>query len=160
MPASHIIGVSALVAGLLASSAGPASSSAQVTRGDFAPLSSAGETIEGHASMIRTGDGRTKVSAQVSGLEPGNTYASHVHTGTCAQLLGHYQQVVGGGSTPPNELWVSSDPKDPQAGLTASASGNASGHGTAPWTAREEARSVVIHATPTGGPRLACADLT
>jgi hypothetical protein len=159
MPARRTIGLAVLVAALLALGAMPASSSAQVTSGDFHPLTPGGAGIEGHAQMIRTADGRTKVSVQVSGLEPGKVYPSHVHTGTCAEMLGHYKNDPDGSSTPPNELWLSSDPKDPAAKLIANSAGNASGNGTAPWTARPDAKSVVIHSSPAGPTRLVCADL-
>lgn len=138
----------------------PAGSSAQVTRGRFEPLD-VDEGITGHAKMVRTGDGRTKISVQVGGLQPGATYPSHVHNQACDDDRGggHYQDQVGGDTTPPNELWPSSDPMDPAAGLIANGAGNASGHGTAPWVARPEARSVVIHQTGNPAIRIACADL-
>jgi hypothetical protein len=163
MPASRTIGLAALVVGLLILGAGPASSSAQVTQGDFAPLSTTppGVEITGHATMIRTGDGRTKISVEVSGLDPDKTYASHVHSGLCSTTSTHYKYDPNGAGSPPNELWVSSDPQLATAGLTANSAGNASGHGTAPWTAANNAQSVVIHdpALPSSSNRIACADL-
>ena len=162
MLASRKVAVAALVVGLLGGAATPASSSAQVTTGDFQTLDDPpGVEVEGHATMIRTGDGRTKISVEVSGLEPGAQYGSHVHNQLCdtGRGGGHYQDVPAGGTTPPNELWPSSDPKNPTAGLIANAAGNASGNGTAPWIARPEAHSVVIHQTGNPSVRIACADL-
>ena len=162
MPARRTLAVTVLAAALLIGGVPHASSSAQVTQGDFEPLDIPDLDIDGHATMIRTGDGRTKISVEVSGLEPGLTYPSHVHNLACGDMRGggHYQDVPGGSAAPPNELWPSSDPKDPNAGLIANPAGNASGHGTAPWVARPEARSVVIHQSGNPAVRIACADLT
>jgi len=164
MLASPIRRLTTLATALIAvlALAGPALSSAQVTQGAFAPLTDGDFGVTGHAKMVRTADGRTKISVQVAGLEPGSVYGSHVHNQACddGRGGGHYQHEVGGATTPPNELWPSSDPQDPEAVLIANASGKANGHGTAPWTAREEARSVVIHQTGNPAVRIACADLT
>lgn len=117
--------------------------------------------VSGHAKMVRTADGRTKVSVQAKGLEPGRAYPAHVHNKACDDQRGgdHYQDQAGGDAAPPNELWPSSDPADPAAGLVANGSGNATGHGTAPWVARAEAQSVVIHLWSDSAVRIACADL-
>jgi len=162
MSAIRITGVAVLFTGLLIGPATLASAGAQVTRGDFAPLDIPDYPVSGHATMVRTGSGETKVSVEVSGLEPGATYASHVHNRACSDMRGggHYMNDTAGPATPPNELWLSSDPKNPSAGLSANPAGNANGHGTAPWTARPEARSVVIHQTGNPAVRIACADLS
>ena len=161
MRTTRFLATAVLATGLAASAALPAASSAQVTGGDFQPLDIQDLTIGGHATMVRTADGRTKISVQASGLEPGATYPAHVHNLPCDEMRGggHYQDQPGGATTPPNELWPSSDPQDPTVGLIANAAGKANGHGTAPWTARPEASSVVIHQTGDLAVRIACADL-
>ena len=136
-------------------------------RGTFITLpegTTMGLTIEGVAQITRTASG-TEVKARVRGLEPGTTYAAHLHNAPCSvnEGGGHYQDVPGGPAAPPNELWLSSS-EDPTAGITSNDAGVAHGRGSADWVAREEAESVVIHAIPeggttAGGPKIACADL-
>lgn len=124
-----------------------------------------GNEIEGTAVLARTPAGTMGVIV-VRGLEPGVTYAAHLHNAACSATNpggGHYQDIAGAGTTPPNELWFSST-SDPFAGITANRAGVAVGRGSADWVARPEARAVVIHAIPVGGstaggPKIACADL-
>jgi hypothetical protein len=101
------------------------------------------------------------------GLEPGTTYAVHLHKEACSFAGnpggGHYQDVTGAGATPPNEMWFSSS-ADPTAGVTAYPGGVGVGRAAVDWVARSDARAVVIHAIPSGGttaggPKIACADL-
>jgi hypothetical protein len=143
-------------------------SAATKMRGAFTTLSAGedlGLSIEGIAQITRTEDG-TAVKVVVRGLEPGTTYAAHLHNAPCAAPLfggGHYKNDPAGPSMPPNELWLSST-DDPMAGITANAGGVAIGFGSADWVARPEAQSVVIHFIPpggttAGGPKIACADL-
>jgi large repetitive protein len=128
--------------------------------GDFLGL-----TIEGIAQITRSDDG-TAVKVVVRGLEPGATYAAHLHNAPCSDANpggGHYKDDPAGASVPPNELWLSST-SDPMAGITSNAGGVAFGRGSADWVARPEAQSVVIHFIPpggntAGGPKIACADL-
>lgn len=68
------------------------------------------------------------------------------------------------GAKPPNELWFSTT-SDLLGGITANRTGVAVGRGSAAWTARAEAKAVVIHFIPSngttgGGPKIACADLS
>ena len=147
------------------------SAEAGVNRGAFTTTAtgvSLGYAIEGRASIIRSGN-RTFVVAVVRGLEPGATYAAHLHNLPCSNTGpggpggGHYTHDPQGPPHPPNELWLSSTP-DPMAGITANRTGMGVGRGSAPWVARPEAQSVVIHAIPpggstAGGPKIACADL-
>ena len=125
-----------------------------------------GLEIEGVAVLARTAAGTTGVVV-LRGLQPGVTYAAHLHNQPCNFAGnpggGHYMDVVGGGATPPNELWFSST-ADPTGGITANRAGVAVGRGSATWVARPEAQSVIVHAIPTGGttaggPKIACADL-
>ncbi|MEZ5168620.1 MAG: hypothetical protein R2695_19875 [Acidimicrobiales bacterium] len=45
----------------------------------------------------------------IAGLDPAKTYGSHLHNGACATGGGgHYQDVEGGATVPPNELWLTS----------------------------------------------------
>jgi hypothetical protein len=155
--------------GVLAAVVVPASGAAAATSvGRFATLTAgttAGLEIDGVALLTRTRTGTTG-RVVVRGLEPGATYAAHLHSQPCSAMNpggGHYVHVVGGGGTPPNELWFSSS-VDPTGGITANRAGVAVGTGTADWVATADARAVVIHAIPpggttAGGPKIACADL-
>lgn len=150
--------------------AGP-SAGAAGNRGEFntTPAGAAlGYHIEGTARIVRSGN-RTLVTVVVRGLDPGVTYAAHLHNQPCGNTGpggpggGHYANDPQGPPRPPNELWLSST-SDPMAGITANSRGTAIGRGSAPWVARPEARAVVIHAIPpggstAGGPKIACADL-
>jgi hypothetical protein len=159
-----VVGALGLVtAGASAAVAAPAT----VTRGDFALLGSApaGTTVAGRAQLVR-GHDRTSLTVHLTGLAKGATYGVHLHNEACSAAMGHYKNDLAGPSAPPNELWASSDPKAPQAGVTANAAGNGQGRGDAPWRARVTARSVVVHidtahgGTTAGGTKLACADLS
>jgi hypothetical protein len=124
-----------------------------------------GLEIRGVALLNRAANGTTG-RVVVIGLEPGLTYAAHLHKDVCSALNpggGHYMDVVGGVTTPPNEMWFSST-SEPGDGITANRGGVAIGSASVDWVARPEARAVVIHAIPpggstAGGPKIACADL-
>ena len=145
----------ALAAGLTISSAFAASAlagGADVTRGDVnAFAAGAGQTITGHAQMVRTADGRTFVTIHVEGLAPATTYASHVHKQACAdgEADGHYRFDPAGAATPPNEIWPGP--------FTTDDSGVGNANTIALGTAGPAAVSVVVHAP--GGAKIACADL-
>lgn len=125
------------------------------------PTGAASTTMGGHAHLVRTGSGASLLSVHVTGLTAGAVYGVHLHDATCAAGLGHYKNSANPPATPPNELWASSDPANPQAGIRAGVDGVAHGSGKAPWRARPEARSVVVHVpgSTAGGTRLLCADL-
>jgi Cu/Zn superoxide dismutase len=153
---------------LAALGASPALAGPTKTRGTFQTLpdgTALGLEIEGFAELTRS-DAGTDVKVVVRGLEPGTTYAAHLHNAPCSDPNPggtHYKNDPAGASVPPNELWLSST-DDPMAGITANAGGVAHGRGSADWVARPEARSVVIHYIPPGGdtgggPKIACADL-
>jgi hypothetical protein len=137
----------------------PPANSRQMVQGPFVPTKDSGLRIRGTAKLIRGQRGKTKLSVHASGLPPTNAYPTWLHSGACAENAPAYMQDANGVPEPPNQLWASSDPSDPKAPLQSSPSGNAKGYGTAPWTARPEARSVVIHSPDAGNPPLACADL-
>jgi Cu/Zn superoxide dismutase len=147
------------------------SAEAAVNRGTLTTTSAGaalGYDVSGTVRIVRSGN-RTVVTAVVRGLEPGATYAAHLHNLPCGNTGpggpggGHYAHDPQGPPRPPNELWLSSTP-DPMAGITANRRGVGTGRGSAPWVARPEAQAVVIHAIPpggstAGGPKIACADL-
>ena len=146
----------------------PAAAAATKARGTFETLpegAALGLEIDGFATITR-GDAGTQVKAVVRGLEPGSTYAAHLHNAPCSAANpggGHYKDDPLGPSVPPNELWLSST-DDPMAGISANSGGVAQGRGSSDWVARPEAQSVVIHYIPpggttAGGPKIACADL-
>lgn len=146
----------------------PTAGAATKTRGTLETLPAGadlGLQIEGIAQLTRTDDG-TFAKVVVRGLEPGATYAAHLHNAPCSDANpggAHYKDDPLGAAMPPNELWLSST-DDPMAGITANEDGVAHGRGSADWVARPEARSIVIHYIPPGGmtdggPKIACADL-
>jgi Cu/Zn superoxide dismutase len=148
--------------------AAPAGADPTKDRGTFQTLpdgTAMGLEIEGFATITR-GDAGTEVKAVVRGLEPGTTYAAHLHNAPCSAANpggAHYKNDPAGPSMPPNELWLSST-DDPMAGITANSGGVAHGRGSEDWVARPEAESVVIHFIPpggttAGGPKIACADI-
>jgi hypothetical protein len=155
----------ALAAALLPAS--PVEASAAIGR--FSTLAAGeglGLDVSGVAVLQRTAAGTAGIVV-LRGLDPGVTYAAHLHNQPCAFPSnpggGHYMNVVGAGTTPPNELWFSTS-ADPTAGMTANRAGVAVGRGSATWVARPEAQAVIIHAIPpggttAGGPKIACADL-
>ena len=160
--------VALLAFGALALAAGAALGATDVKRGEFTTLpdgEAMGLEIEGFAQIKRSTEG-TAVKAVVRGLEPGTTYAAHLHNAPCSDASlggGHYKDDPAGPSEPPNELWLSST-GDPFAGITANPGGLAKGRGSAEWVARPEAQAVVIHFIPpggttAGGPKIACAEL-
>lgn len=124
-----------------------------------------GPDVRRTARLVRSGN-HTFAEVLVTGLEPGVTYTAHLHEGTCADVTSpHYKDDPAGPDAPPNELWPSSDPNDPTAGLTADDTGVARGFGVATWVARPTARAIWIHeplADPTdphAHARIGCADL-
>jgi hypothetical protein len=130
---------------------------APVTKGafyTFAEGPTLGYAIGGKATMVRTADGKTIVSVNVSGLTPGETYGSHVHNQACddGNAGGHYRfdDPVPGGDLDGYEIWPGP--------FTANAAGNAHGIAIVSATAGAEAVSVVIHAP--AGAKIACADLS
>jgi hypothetical protein len=127
---------------------------ATVTRGEFHSFAiGAGLDIGGHAQMVRADDGHTQVTIVLSGLEPGVTYAAHVHAAPCAvgEADGHYKHDPAGAVTPPNEIWPGP--------ITANPAGMASGRTVADFQAGPTAVSVVVHRPGPVPNKIACADL-
>ena len=129
------------------------------------PPAEPGPDVRGTAQVIRS-ETHTFVEVLVTGLEPGVVYDAHLHEGTCADPTSpHYKNDPAGPAAPPNELWPSSDPADPTAGLIADETGVARGFGVADWVARPTARAIWIHEPPAdptdphAHARIGCADL-
>ena len=132
-----------------------AANGAEVSRGRFhAFAAGAGMDISGHATMVRTGDGRTFVSVHVEGLAPHRSYQSHVHAAACDTGLadGHYKHDPAGPANAENEIWP---------GFTTNAAGIGNGSARSAWRAGAGAVSVVVHldAPAPGNLKIACADL-
>ncbi len=154
--------VAACVVGLggtaLAATPAASAGSAGVTQGALSPFAfGVNGTISGHAHMVRNASGSTIVSLHVKGLNPGSTYASHVHAAPCAvgAADGHYKHDPAGAPTPPNEIWPGGGP------FVANGGGIANGHAVANFTAGASAVSVVVHdlSLPSTANKVACADL-
>lgn len=149
-----------LVVALMTASPSLASANGAASSGSFDEYASGpglGYTdISGHAQLVRTGNGRTIATVEIKGLTPGQTYAVHVHAGTCANAASpHYffdDPVPAGDGPNGDEIWPGP--------VTANAAGNARGKTTVGATAGPTAQSLVVHATPTGGDRIACANLS
>lgn len=129
-----------------------------VTQGDFYPMGEEGEAIFGSAKLLRYSKS-TALKVHVRGLTPETKYPMHLHAGSCPEMGPHYRDDPSGPGEPPNELWPSSDPEDPKAGVRSNGDGVANGEGRAPWVARPEAAAVMIHNERTGK-MVACADLS
>jgi hypothetical protein len=162
---NRLVGALAVVALCALPSAAGAVSKARGTFQTLPDGAAMGLEIEGFAQLARDDSG-THGKVVVRGLDPGTTYAAHLHNAPCSAANpggAHYMDDPAGPARPPNELWFSST-EDPEAGITANPGGVAHGRGAADWVARPEAQSVVIHAIPpggstAGGPKIACADL-
>jgi hypothetical protein len=144
----------ALAAGAAAATGPAGAGGATVSRGEFHSFAvGAGLDIGGRAQMVRAHDGRTQVTIEVSGLEPGVTYAAHVHAAPCAvgEADGHYKHDPAGAVTPPNEIWPGP--------ITANAAGLAGGRTVADFRAGPTAVSVVVHRPGPVPNKVACADL-
>lgn len=147
--------VLAVGVGTAVSSSSAGAAGATVTSGDFhAFAAGVGLDIGGHAHMVRNSNGETLVVVQMTGLEPGVMYLSHVHAASCAtrEADGHYKFDPAGPATPPNEIWPGV--------VTANNAGVATGKAVANFTAGATAVSVVVH-KPGLAPnnKIACADL-
>lgn len=156
-----MVAACAIGLGATAIGAGAAGSidSATVTQGGLVPFAAgAGGSVSGHAHMVRDASGSTIVSLHVDGLNPGGTYASHVHAAPCGvgSADGHYKLDPSGAPTPPNEIWLGGGP------FVANGGGIANQRAVANFTAGANAVSVVVHdlSLPSTANKVACADLT
>jgi hypothetical protein len=128
-----------------------------VTEGDLYPMGPEGNKVFGSAKLVRYDRG-TDVFVHAAGLVPDTTYEVHVHVGPCSDMGSHYRHDPEGPEGPPNEVWPSSDPGDPRAGLQSDGEGYGSAEGHATWRARSEARAVMLHESQNGF-FVSCADL-
>ena len=121
-----------------------------VANGVFKPIAPY-TNIAGQALLVRKLDGSTDVSIALTGVGQNVMYTAHVHAAPCQFAGGgHYKidpLVVDPLET--NELWVKG--KSSPTGVLAT-------DATFTHLARGEALSVVLH-DPTGGAKMACADL-
>ena len=156
----RVLTVLAILAAWGVATAVPAMSTPASMKGTFNEYASGPslgyDDVSGNAKLIRTGDGRTNSNVQLKGLLAQTTYAVHVHAGTCADLASpHYffaGPVPDGDGPNADEIWPGP--------VTTNPSGNGSAQTSVGAVAGPTARSVVVHATPTGGARIACADLS
>lgn len=152
--------LSALMVGAVAGACSSGSSeSGQVTKGELKPFAAGtGQQIAGEAQMTRREKGTTFVSIDVTGLQPGRTYVSHVHKQACenGDADGHFQQNgAAAGVTPPNEIWLNGGP------FAADAAGKIKVSTEANYKANADAVSVVVHDStlPATANKVACANL-
>lgn len=150
---------SALVVGALVggTAVAGAQDAGRADHGGLVPFAAGPASLEGHAQMVRTGNGSTIVSVHVRGLEPGDIYGAHVHNASCDtnQGGGHYKHpdFKGGPDGYEDEIWPGP--------FTTNAAGVGRGRVVVPVRAGDTARSVVVHAPASdGGAKIACADLT
>jgi hypothetical protein len=121
-----------------------------VAGGAFKPIAPY-TNIAGKALLVRRLDGKTDVSIAVTGVGNNVAYTAHVHAATCQFAGGGHYKIdpVVADVVEANELWIKGD-SNPVGVLATDASFT--------HVARGEALSVVIH-DPTGGAKMACADL-
>lgn len=107
------------------------------------------DDVTGTAEMARH-DGGTTVTIEVSGLQPGTEYISHVHAKPCSNNGGpHYQFDVGGSELPPNEIHLL---------FTADEDGNGFMTAENQQTVDERAVAIVVHPVELVDNKIACAD--
>ena len=105
--AIRVVGLAA-VAAMALGVQGTVAGETIVTRGEFAAFATSSDpAFTGHATMVRTADGKTIVTVNVRGLAPSTTYGSHVHARACGDTFagGHYKDDLAGPASPPNEIW-------------------------------------------------------
>ena len=156
--------LAALAATVLAS-ASSASSGATVAHAELGPYTSVhagvlvntGVTASAH--LVATPNGRIVIRVTAEGLDPGGSYAVHVHDGACTDYLGHHRYDPSAPGTRDNEIWLD---------LDANAAGRAEDQVKVAAFDPDEPLSLVIHqhSNPdTGpgagppGPRIACGNL-
>ena len=118
-------------------------------------------SIVGNAVAVAI-DGGMRVTLNVEGLPAAQTFGTHLHKLACTDMRGgpHYQNTPSpttptdpAFANPTNEVWLD---------LATDAEGRATANSSVAWVPRKgEAKSIVVHAQPTGdggvaGDRLAC----
>ncbi len=132
--------------------AGPGST---VASGDFALLDTAppgSDDVAGQAWLAQA-DGATTVTIELTGLEPGREYVSHLHAEECAVDDGgpHFAFDEDGADTPPNEVHL---------GFTASEDGSGTATVTNDREVGDGAPAIVVHPADAMDNRLVCADFS
>ncbi|QDH10819.1 DUF1349 domain-containing protein [Nocardioides dongxiaopingii] len=119
--------------------------------------------IGGEATLVSDVDGAgytTTVEMSLTGLDPTQSYESHLHVGeTCGGFEGHYRDDPDGAGTPPNELWPtnpgwvagSGEPR-----IKAAADGTSYAEATVAWAPRVEGGLLALHRE---GAIIGCIDL-
>lgn len=141
-----------MTAAALTAAAPASAGGTDVVKGKLSALAAGvdrGYEISGPVRLQRRADSTT-VRLNVRGLQGRTTYMAHLHEAPCEQSGGgHYQDDPEGGTTPPNELWLT---------IETNPSGNGHAGSTEHWAVRDGDRSVVIHDAEDGA-KIACADL-
>ncbi len=115
--------------------------------------------IGGEATLVSTADGdarSTTATLSLTGLEPGASYESHLHVGTCDTLGLHYRDDPNGDGVPPNELWPTAPGWESGPRIVGDDDGTADAEATVPWAPRTDGRAIVLHRD---GGIVACATL-
>ena len=107
------------------------------------------DNAAGTAWLATHPDGTT-VTVQMTGLQPGEKYLTHLHAKPCAEDNGggHFKFDLQGPATPPNEVHLA---------FTADNAGNGFMTVTNPRPA-DGAKSIVVHPAEATDNRVACAD--
>ena len=127
---------------------------ADLSAGEFTVLDTAppgSDAVAGTAWVAQNKKGTT-VTVRLTGLEPGETYAAHLHAETCEVDDGgpHFAFDPDGPEVPPNEVHL---------GFTASDDGTGEATVTNDREVGDAAPAVVVHPADSMDNRLACADL-
>ncbi len=124
---------------------------AEIATGSFELLDTRPEgydEVTGTATIARSDDGTT-ITVELTGLQPGEDYISHLHDGPCRDRGGdHYQFDPEGMDTPPNEIHLA---------FTSDAEGNGSMTAENDQKAGPEGESVVVHPVDLIDNKIACA---
>lgn len=125
---------------------------AELRQGSFEALPDAPQDspeVAGEAFLARTADGTT-LSVDLSGLEAGAEYTSHLHVEACEPHAGgdHFKFDAGGSDQPPNEVHLAIEADEDGGAATTITSDNPDSQG---------AKSMVLHLAD--GTKFACADL-
>lgn len=107
------------------------------------------DDVTGTAWLARH-DGGTTVTIEVTGLEPGVEYISHVHAGPCSDNGGpHFQFEEGGSVMPPNEIHLQFTADRDGVGFMTAENGR---------TVDERAVAIVVHPIDLIDNKVACAE--
>ncbi|MBM7518550.1 ThuA domain-containing protein [Nocardioides nitrophenolicus] len=108
------------------------------------------------SAIDEDGTGTATAKLDLTGLQPGAGYESHLHVGTCDTLGLHYLNDPAGPGNPPNELWPTNPGWSSGPRIVADAAGTSHAEATVPWAPRTNGRAIVVHKE---GAMVACATL-